>query len=310
MSIQQQSIVVSCQEKTGRIELSDEVCEATARGVERSLEALFGYYKYKAVEVIISSPGGQLLSLRHILNCMQEWRAKGKLVLTESNFQAASAAAVLLSMGECKRSRTVLRTTQLHYHLGRIGAAPIGQITAGTAQHIATMLRHADDGLVGDMVDHNSEGFGGATAHASEGLARCQLVKTHADDLAKAFSLKPQPQRKGMAWLTSVEKAHAACLQSGSMAPFKKYLERRFGADTGMSAIEAYASMLIDGAKGVALLVSQADAQPTPKLVAVLTEDAGASHRSLHVMQSRLKCLRRSNGWDAKFPGPRAQFKT
>jgi ATP-dependent protease ClpP protease subunit len=265
MSIQLQPIVLTCHDSVGRIELSAEICEATARGIERSLESLFCYYKYKAVQITISSPGGQLQSLRHILNCVQEWRGRGKLVLTESNFMAGSAAAVLLSMGECKKSRTVLRTTKLHYHLARIGGGPGGEITAGTAHHLATMLRHADDGLVGYMVAHNEQGFGGAMAHASEGLARCSLVKAHSDALAKAFDLKPQ--RKSPNWLAPIEKTHGACFEGDSMAPFKRYLDRRYATDTGMSAVEAYALLLIDGVRGVPQLVAQAASQPMPEVI-------------------------------------------
>ena len=240
-------LTLSYQEFEGRIDISGEFTEALALGIEQALAKLFGYYQYERVVLRINSPGGQLMGLTHIVQCVEYWRSQGREIHTEASFQAASAAALLLVLGEVG-SRTVQRYTTVLFHHTRIGGSS-SAITAGSANQIASILRRTDHGLLRRVVTHVVNGLGSVKAHRDEGLTRCEVLRQHEDLLATEFDT-PTVGRIPK-WLTAISATYRECELKNTTVAYQRYLEKRMELDTPMDIREAYALNLIDCVHGV-----------------------------------------------------------
>lgn len=257
-------LCLSLEENEARLEINSEISEALALGVEAALGRAFGYYKYEALNLRINSPGGSLLGLIHVLQCVQTWRLKGHQVHTQASFLAASAAALLLTLGEVG-TRTVQKHSRLVFHHTRIGGSQT-EITACVADNMATNLRRQDHRLLQRMASHVTERFGGTDGLTQEGLARCAHLRHSADYVAQDLDLEPQKNRK---WLTRIEKSYRDCTTRGSTAPYQNLLAGRLKMDTGMDLREAYALLLIDCAFQSTALLPNARAHATAHAPAI-----------------------------------------
>lgn len=231
----------------GELQINTDISEASALGVERALDLFFGYYHYPSALLRINSNGGQLAALNYMIQTVERWRKEGRRIQTEATFRAASAAALLLSLGEVG-SRGTQRHTALLYHHTRVGGGA-GAITAGGADHLAAMLQSKDRRLVTRLADHVAAGFGGPAALAAEGRARCELLQVRHASINEA--LEGQASRSMPKWLRSVAAMYRECEARSSTAAHIKALARRFEQDTSMDLREAYALGLIDGIVGV-----------------------------------------------------------
>lgn len=238
----------------GELQINTDLAEASALGLEKMFNLFFGYYHYPRVLLRINSNGGQLVALHHILQVVERWRQEGREIRTEATFRAASAAALLLSLGEVA-SRRVQRHTALLYHTIRIGGSD-RQITAGSADHLASLLQSRDQMLLRQLAAHVAAGFGGPLALAVEGRARCELLLLNRASLAEA--LDGHVPRSAPKWLRVSCAMHRECQERHSTAPYLKALTRRFEQDMAMDLREAYALGLIDSIVGVPELVPRA----------------------------------------------------
>ena len=82
------------------MEINTDISEASAIGIAKHLDRFFGYYHYECVTLKLNSPGGAVVGLEYILECMDGWRARGRNVHTLAMFRTSSAAARLMSLGE------------------------------------------------------------------------------------------------------------------------------------------------------------------------------------------------------------------
>ena len=217
-----------------------------------------------------STRRGELVALAHILQSMDHWRRKGKEIQTEGLFQIASAAALLLALGEVG-DRTVHRHSSVFFHHTRI-AGSASAITAGSATRIAAALRRSDLGLLKRVVNHVEDGLGGISQLCSEGLARCEMLRQNAAEISMALNIAPSG--RSPRWLSAVAAAYRECDQKITTLPYQRYLEKRFEQETEMEIPEAYALNLIDCVYGLPRFspVSKANnerlAAPSMRLVA------------------------------------------
>ena len=65
-----------------------------------TVDALVDNYFYERVEVLVSSPGGLTAALDHVVRALERWRAQGVVVDTRVVDEAASAAALLVALGD------------------------------------------------------------------------------------------------------------------------------------------------------------------------------------------------------------------
>lgn len=235
----------------GIIEIDSEITERLAISVEAALAKLFGYYKYERIILRISSPGGLLGALRHILEYIQNWRFKGYLVETEVTFCAASAAAVLLSFGEVG-SRTAHRHTSVLYHHSRVGGTA-SVITASGANYLASLLASTDQKLLLRLITHVVKGSGGIRAFSIQGSARCDLLSIYSEDISIALELSSSGEKRPR-WLKPILAMYRVIGEKSNHDAYRQYLAKRMESDTPMDLREAYALCLIDRVHGVPAL--------------------------------------------------------
>ena len=80
-------------------------------------DALVERYAYRRVELVLTSPGGLIAALEHVVRAFERWRARGVAVDTRVVAEAASAAAVLVALGD---ARTAEPGARLLLHLSRV----------------------------------------------------------------------------------------------------------------------------------------------------------------------------------------------
>jgi ATP-dependent protease ClpP protease subunit len=226
----------------GIINVECEITEGLATTVEAGLEKLFGYYKYERIILRISSPGGLLSALRHILQYIQKWRVNGHTVETEVTFTGASAAAMLLSFGEFGL-RTAHRHTTLLYHHSRVGGTT-SSITATGANQLASILTSTDQSMLLGLVHHIVNGSGGIRGLCSQGSARCALLSNQG--VAIALALELCSEKKPPPWLKVISGMYREVGENSNQRAYLRYLAKRMETDTRMDLREAYALCLID----------------------------------------------------------------
>ena len=113
------------------------------------IRVLRDQFYFDEVQLRIASPGGQLTALKYVAECVQELQGDGLKIATHAITTVASAAAVMLSLGDV---RTAHRKSLLRFHTGRLPGVH-GAITAKGAESIATALNSADDEIVSLLVD-------------------------------------------------------------------------------------------------------------------------------------------------------------
>ena len=124
--------------------LKDESCINLIDQIRALRDELF----FSEIQLRISSPGGQLSALKYFAESVHELQADGLKIATHAITTVASAAAVMLSLGDM---RTAHRKSVLLYHTGRLPGVD-GAITAKGAESIATALNTANDEIVSLLV--------------------------------------------------------------------------------------------------------------------------------------------------------------
>ena len=112
-----------------------------------SVDALVERYSYRRVELVVTSPGGLVAALEYIARALERWRDRGVAVDTRVVAEAASAAAVLVALGD---ARTAEPGAKLLFHLTRVLDAP--EVTATVSSRIHGELTRADRGVVDRLV--------------------------------------------------------------------------------------------------------------------------------------------------------------
>ena len=121
--------------------------EATVDLVE-TIDMLVRVYFYVLIEIQISSLGGASSALEHYLDAHRRWRAAGVRVRTRVVERAASAAALILSLGD---ERIAEPGASLLYHLFRLPSnAPV---TASAAALMFADLTRLDEQCVARLVE-------------------------------------------------------------------------------------------------------------------------------------------------------------
>ena len=130
------------------VQLCGELTQAEAVELVDTVDLLVETYFYTLVEVLITSPGGVAPALEHYLDAQRRWRAAGVRIRTRVVESAASAAALMLSLGD---ERVAEPGASLLYHLFR--SFPDGPVTASRAAVIFTDLNRLDERWLARLVD-------------------------------------------------------------------------------------------------------------------------------------------------------------
>lgn len=111
------------------------------------------YYHYRKIEIELDSPGGSVDSLEYYLGHLARWRKNRIAVSTLAMTKVASAAAIILSMGDIGKRRAY-PSSQILYHDSRIfGSGEIGWTKAQLETQRA-QLEETDNRLMTHLIQH------------------------------------------------------------------------------------------------------------------------------------------------------------
>ena len=228
------------------------ICQAGAIALERHFHSLFDYYQYTRVDLRLESPGGSIEALHYILRQMAWYQQRGKDVAVHSTFTCASAAAILLAMGQFGH-RTVDRSTNLLFHSARVQPNGHG-MTAVASTNLSQALIGVDRHLVDVLIDRLVIQAGGEDSLARLVLDRChKLDEIWGDVASKLNCLYPEVESKRRPdWFKALSKLAINSAERGRFAlELKKHLYKRMQYDVRMDLREAFCTCLIDEIIGV-----------------------------------------------------------
>ena len=130
------------------IRFSGELTWESATELANRIDTLTMRYFYKRIELVIHSPGGLAAALEHLARAIAGWRERGVHLRTRVVASAASAAAVLLSMGD---ERIAEPEARLLYHLSRV--LDPGAVTAHASARIHDELTRIDARIIRGLVE-------------------------------------------------------------------------------------------------------------------------------------------------------------
>ena len=154
-----------------------------------TLDTLVELYFYALVELVVSSPGGDVRALHYVLDAMEAHRAQGVRIRTRVLSHAESAAAVLACLGE---ERIAEPGARLLFHPSR--ALDVASITASGASTLRRSLARTDDALVALLVERAMRGVDAERALEAEPLDRAAL-----GELAPALARPARRRHRGLA---------------------------------------------------------------------------------------------------------------
>ena len=118
-----------------------------------TIERLVRFQRATEINIEIDSPGGSSGTLQYLVGKMTAWRAGGVRFHTTALLSAASAAALVLALGDhgCRRAH---RFSRIMFHNGRyIPSQPV-PITKEVAQRLIDDLMEGDHFIEKMVVDH------------------------------------------------------------------------------------------------------------------------------------------------------------
>jgi ATP-dependent protease ClpP protease subunit len=140
-------------EKT-RIRLCGAITDDLIFALIDEIDLAINYYGYQVVEIEVNSFGGNLLSLKHYLSHLNNWRKeKGVRFETVATTTVASAAAMIVSLGDVPYRRAWSHSWLL-WHKSRI---PVVSDATLTDEHLEAMyrqLRDTDALLIRQVAEH------------------------------------------------------------------------------------------------------------------------------------------------------------
>ena len=132
----------------GVVDFSGELDFESGAEIVRCIEVLVEDYHYDLVQIDVASPGGMVPAFDHVRLTLERFQAQGVRFVTRVVSSAASAAAVLVSLGDVRVAEPGAR---LLFHCAR-GLNEVPSTAEATAALHATLLR-ADDGLMTCLVE-------------------------------------------------------------------------------------------------------------------------------------------------------------
>ena len=130
------------------VPLDGDITPASAQALVVAVDERLAQYFYRRVEVVVTSPGGSTAALEHLVCAFARWRAGAVRLRTRVSVEAASAAAVLASLGdEC----IAAPAARLLYHFSRVADA--GTVTAKASAELHDELERIDARTVGHLVE-------------------------------------------------------------------------------------------------------------------------------------------------------------
>jgi ATP-dependent protease ClpP protease subunit len=132
--------------------LLDEVTAGSILSLCNNIDQAVYYFQYRHITIEICSPGGSVSALEHFFNKQIGWRKRNVIFETVATISTASAAAMMLSLGDVGH-RKAYSTASLHYHYSRIQTS--GEVFTKVAlDQRSASLSKIDDKFISELVRH------------------------------------------------------------------------------------------------------------------------------------------------------------
>ena len=211
-----------------------------SRELVGTIDTLVGQYFYTEVELIVVSQGGETRAFQYYLGAVEDHRKQGVRFRTRVVSSAASAAALMVSLGD---DRVAEPGARLLYHHARVPNA--SEITARAASQYRSALRKADERLVGYLVDRVLTGPPTGPDLAFE----CERDERHVLELlndALRRNDRKQPPTKRRRLVRRVGRAVERARRDRDPKTLRRVYRRLFEIETPISARLARTLGLID----------------------------------------------------------------
>jgi ATP-dependent protease ClpP protease subunit len=116
------------------------------------IDSLIDEYYYSRIRIEIDSTGGEVKSLLYFCEKLKKWRKAGVRIETKALTLCASAAALMLSMGE-RGYRTAMPKTKLVYHNARVTLSQ-NPFTSDVLDKLSTTLSQTDTDMLVTLMRH------------------------------------------------------------------------------------------------------------------------------------------------------------
>ena len=155
------------------------VTESSVIELVRTVNELQRQRFYRHVELQIASPGGQVLALQYFLEALAYWKDRGHRLTTLALTSCASAAAVMLSLGDRRKASP---TSFILYHFARIHVSESTPITRTHARHFVESLELLDARILGALVSRAASNPLPVDEFSAEDLNALQELRTALGD--------------------------------------------------------------------------------------------------------------------------------
>ena len=202
------------------------------------VELVVQEYFYGAVEILVSSPGGNVRAFEYYLGRQAEWRRAGVRIRTNVLSEAASAAALLVSLGD---ERIADPGATLSYHCTH--ASPEG-VNAETTAAISSVLREMDEGFIARLAARGLECRAGVS-HGAEKSDR-ELLRELWPVLGREGSGGGDPPAKVRRLARAVGRYVDQAVLAGDREALVRLYGRLFQTESRLSARLAVTLRLVD----------------------------------------------------------------
>ena len=134
------------------VNFSEPVSSATCIDLIDHIRRLRDDFFFAEAQLRLSSPGGEVSALEYFVESAREIREGGFAIDTHAVTKVASAAAIMLSLGD---QRTAHPKAMLLYHTGRVAGVD-GALTARGAASIADALGDVDGEIIGLLAERSA----------------------------------------------------------------------------------------------------------------------------------------------------------
>jgi ATP-dependent protease ClpP protease subunit len=132
-------------------QLNEEITEQSMLKLCEEIDFAVNYYQSRHITIEICSPGGITSALQHFISRMAAWRERGVIIETVAMISVASAAAMILSLGDLGH-RYAYSGARLLYH--NASFSPETNLTKEAHAHLAERLQRTDDEMMVGLTKH------------------------------------------------------------------------------------------------------------------------------------------------------------
>ena len=142
---------ISINQNKGRVLFKDPVSFNSIYALIENITTIKDYYRCNHICIEINSPGGELTALQLFNTYIDQWRKEGVIIETKALSTVASAAALMLSMGDLGY-RSALPNAKILYHNVRVNGSMT--LTAEKAEYMLKDLKKVDEEVFDRFFDH------------------------------------------------------------------------------------------------------------------------------------------------------------